>query len=275
MTDYSTSINSQYGQANLSTRIGNALAGVGKNLDALTLDDLALFDELHAGGRDATRGLANLAGVQSGMEVLDIGSGVGGPARTLASEFGCRVVGLDITDDFVEAAKMLTAKVGLTDTVSFRKGNALDLPFDDEAFDAVWSQNTIMNIEDKEAVVREACRVLRPEGILAMGAIMAGPKVGLKYPLFWANDPEINFLATPEEFRQLMAQAGLLELEWKDVTQRVVEGGRRQQATPPEERPVLGFDVIYDDVPVKMENTIRGFEEGHIVHIYAVYRRAP
>jgi len=275
MTNHSIAINKQYGQANLSSKIGNALVAVGKNLDVLTLDDLASFDQLHFGGRDATRAMANLAGVQPGMKVLDIGSGVGGPARTLASEFGCRVVGLDITDDFVEAARMLTAEVGLTDTVSFQTGNALDLPFDDEAFDAAWSQNTIMNIKDKETVVREAWRVLRREGILVMEAVMAGPKDGLEYPVFWANDPEISFLETPEEFRQLMAESGFYELDWKDVTQRVIEGGRRRQATRPEERPALGIDVIYDDVPVKLKNTMRGLKEGHLVDIYAVYRRAP
>jgi SAM-dependent methyltransferase len=275
MNSYSTSINSQYGQSNLIGKIIKALEGAGKNLEALNLGDLALFDELHSGGKDATRALANLAGLQPGMNALDVGCGVGGPARTLASEYGCQVVGVDLTDDFVEAATMLTDKVHLSDRVTFRKGSALDLPFEDESFDVVWSQNTFMNIEDKKAAIREAVRVLRPNGILAIQITMAGKKDGLEYPVFWANNPEINFLTTPEEFHRLMTQEGLIELKWEDATARVVEGSRKQQANPPEERPILGPDVIIENAPVKRKNTIRGFEEGQIVDIYAVYRRTP
>lgn len=275
MDSYSTPINSHYGQSNLSGRIVKALKGAGKDLEDLSLDDLALFDELHAGGRDSTRALANLAGLQPGMSVLDVGSGVGGPARTLASEYGCSVIGIDITDEFVQAAAMLTDRIQLNDSVTFRTGSALELPFEDEAFDVVWSQNSFMNIEDKEAAIREAVRVVRPDGILAIEAIVAGSKNGLEYPVFWANTPDISFLTTPEEFRRLMTQAKLIELEWENVTQRAIEGGRRQQAIPSEERPILGIDVIYENVPVKARNTMRGFEEGQIMDINAVYRRAP
>jgi SAM-dependent methyltransferase len=275
MESYSTSVNNQYGQTNLGRRIISALESVGKNAQDLTLDDLALFDELHAGGRDATRALADLAGLQTGMRIIDIGSGVGGPARTLASEYGCQVVGIDITDEFVEAASMLTDKVRLGNNVTFQTGSALELKFEDELFDAAWSQNMLMNIEDKETAIKEAARVVRPEGILAIETIMAGSKDGLEYPVFWANTPDISFLTTPEEFRRLMAQAGLIELEWQDVTQRAIEGARRQQETPPEERPPLGIDVIYENVPVKGRNTTKGFEDGKILDIYAVYRRAP
>lgn len=275
MNSYATSINSQYGQSNLIERITKALGRAGKNLDHLSLDDLAPFDELHSGGKNATRALADLAGLQPGTSVLDIGSGVGGPARTLASEYGCQVVGIDLTDEFVEAAALLTDKVGLRDRVTFRKGSALDLPFGDGTFDVVWSQNTFMNIEGKEAAIGEAVRVLRPEGILAIETMLAGSKSGLQYPVFWANNPDISFLTMPEEFRRFMTQAGLSELKWENVTQQAIEGARRQQAIPPEERPLLGLNIIYDDVPVKATNTLRGFQEGQIIDIRAVYRKTP
>ncbi len=131
MTDYSASINKQYGQEELNDIILDAFVNEGIDVDALTLDDLSRFDQLHSGGRDATRVLANLAGLKPGMKVLDIGSGMGGPARTLAADFGCKVTGLDITDAFVMAAQMLTERVGLSDRVSFRVGNALDLDYED------------------------------------------------------------------------------------------------------------------------------------------------
>ena len=268
-------MNSQYGRSNLMERITTAVERAGKSLEHLSLDDLALFDELHAGGREATRALANLAGLQPGKHILDVGSGIGGPARTLASEYGCQVVGLDITEEFVEVATTLTGKVGLSNQVTFRQGSALNLPFDEGTFDVVWSQNTFMNIEDKETAIKEAARVLRPEGIFALETILAGGKDGLEYPVFWADQADISFLATPEELRRLMTQAGLIELEWKDFTQWALEAARRQQVIRPEDRPVLGRQVVLEDVPIKGRNTLRGLEQGQIIDIRAIFRRTP
>jgi SAM-dependent methyltransferase len=275
MDSYASLINSQYGQSNLIGRIYKALAGVGKDLENLSLDDLAEFDQLHGGQRAGTRALANLVGLQPGMSVLDIGSGLGGPARTLASEYGCQVVGIDLTDEYVEAATALSDKVRLSDRVSFRRASALSLPFEDDAFDVVWSQNVFMNIEDKGAAIREAARVLRPHGILAMEIILAGGKDGLEYPVLWADHPDISFLTPPDEFRGFMTQAGLIELAWEDVTQRALESVRKRQALPPEEQPMLGIDVYTENVPTKGRNTLRGLAEGQLMDIYAVYRRAP
>jgi len=275
MDSYASLINSQYGQLNLFDRIYKALEEVGKDLENLSLDDLAEFDQLHGGQREGTRALANLAGLRPGMKVLDIGSGIGGPARTLASEYGCQVVGIDLTDEYVEAATELTDKVRLSDRVSFRKGSALDLPFEDDAFDVVWSQNVFMNIEDKATAIREAARVLRPQGILAMEIILAGEKAGLEYPVLWADHPDISFLTPPDEFGGLLAQAGLIELEWADVTQRAVESVRKRRALPPEEQPMLGIDVYTDNFPTKGRNTLRGLEEGQLIDTYVVYRKTP
>ena len=107
--------------------------------------------------------------------MLDIGSGIGGPARTLAAEFGCRVTGLDVTEAFCRAATMLTGWLRLQDRVTFRHGNALDMPFGDAAFDVAWSQNSMMNIEDKATLFREVHRVLRPGGLFVFDVVLAGP----------------------------------------------------------------------------------------------------
>jgi SAM-dependent methyltransferase len=200
---------------------------------------------------------------------------LGGPARTLASEYGCQVVGIDLTEEYVEAAAALTDKVRLSDKVSFRKGSALHLPFEDDAFDVVWSQNVFMNIEDKAAAIREAARVLRPQGILAMEIMLAGGKDGLEYPVLWADHPDISFLIPPDEFRGLMTQAGLIKLEWEDVTQRALESVRKRRALPPEEQPMLGIDIYTENVPTKGRNTMRGLEEGQLMDTYVVYRKTP
>lgn len=274
MADYPASINQQYGRAELNARIIDAFKSEGIDIDALTLDDLSRFDELHSGGRDATRVLADLAGRKPGMGVLDIGSGIGGPARTLATEFGCQVIGLDITEEYVKAAQMLTDKVGLSETVTFREGDALDLEFGEGAFDAVWTQSAIMNIENKDRVFQEAHRVLRCNGILALEAFMAGPKEETQFPVFWADSPAVSFLSTSDSFRQMMAETGFNELVWNDVTQLAIERLRRQQAAPGDAAPPLGLHILYSDVPRKAANTLLGLENGTYVAIYAVYKRA-
>ena len=174
MPDYAESINTHYGQANLSAKILAALQETGKDINALTPEDLTSFDEHHGGGREAARELAGLAGVGEGIHVFDIGSDIGGPARTLAAEFGCRVTGLDLTEEFCHAAAMLTERFGLQHQITFEHGSALEMPFDDATFDVVWTQDVLMNIEDKGRLFTEAHRVLRPGGPFAFQANMTG-----------------------------------------------------------------------------------------------------
>lgn len=274
MADYDKSINQQYSQTGLNARVLEAFKSKGIDVDGLTLDDLSQFDQFHPGGRDATRALANLAGLKPGMEVLDIGSGIGGPARTLAAEFGCKVIGVDITEEYVKAAQMLTDKVGLNESVTLQVGNALDLEFGEGAFNAVWTQNTIMNIDNKEQVFKEAHRVLRSNGLLALEAIMGGSREETLFPVFWADSQDVSFMTTTESFREMMTEIGFDELVWNDVTQQSIDGGRSQQPAPGDAPPSIGFDVFYTDVPRRAENTLQGMENGTYVDIYAVYRRA-
>src|SRR5205814_1872951 len=139
------------GREGLEPAILDALAAMGKDTRALTVDDLAPLDQFHGGGKGVTVRFARLAGLGPGMRVLDVGGGLGGPARTLAGEFGCRVTAMDLTESYVPAAAMLTARLGLAAHVEHRIGDALSLPFDDEVFDAVWTQNSGMNITTRRA----------------------------------------------------------------------------------------------------------------------------
>src|SRR6266571_2285832 len=124
--------NAYWGRTGLERSILEALAAAGKNVDALTIDDLAPADQFHSGGKNATQRLARLANLRPGMRVLDVGGGLGGPARTLAVEFGCDVTVVDLTASYVRAAEMLTARLGLGDRVMHHAGNALELPFRSE-----------------------------------------------------------------------------------------------------------------------------------------------
>src|SRR5262249_57289753 len=151
-------------------------------------------DRFHGGGKPATDRLARLAVAAPGTRVLDVGGGVGGPARTLAVEFGCRVTSIDLTESYVRAARMLTARLGLTGRVSHHVGDALSLPFPDGAFDLVWTQNSGMNIADKAALYGGSHRVLRSGGPLALPEPMAGPGQPLGFPVTGGRAPARCFL---------------------------------------------------------------------------------
>ena len=268
------SVDRYYGQPGLGTTILAALERAGKDSERLTRDDLAPFEEFHIGGRPATRELAAVAGLREGMAVLDVGSGVGGPARTLAAEFGCQVTGLDLTEEYCRAAEMLTARVGLGDKVTFRHGDALEMPFDDETFDQVWMQHTSMNIEDKGRLFGEIHRVLRSGGRLALYEIFAGSVARPHFPVPWADDPAISFLLPPEEARRLLGGAGFQELEWNDLTQRSTDLFRQLRAAAGQgEPPPLGLHLIIDDFAEKAANLLRNLEEDRIVVAQAVYER--
>ncbi len=265
-------VDRHYGGLDLRARILDRLRAAGKDPRAITRDDLASFDELHTGGRPSTRALAGLAGLRPDERVLDIGSGIGGPARTIAAESGCTVVGLDVTTEFCRAAAMLTELVGLSRRVAFVQGNAVALPFPDATFDAAWSQNAVMNVDRKAAVFGEVRRVLRPGGRFALEVTLAGPVAAPHYPTFWASEPAFSFLMSPADLRHLLAAAGFVETVWEDTTEETLEqsSARRYAARSGEPSPLGRSTVVAEDVDAKIENGFRNLDEGRVLTARAV-----
>ena len=191
-------ISSHYSQGGLLARLEASLREDGVDPASPTLEELAPYDHFHGRGLEATEELANRLPVSAGDRILDIGSGLGGPARYMARRFGCRVGGIDLTAEFCEVARLLTARLGLEDRVSFDEGDALAMPFEDGAFDGAYSMNVSMNIADKRAFYREVRRVLRPGAWLCLSEVAQGPGGEPEYPLPWAATASSSFLATPE-----------------------------------------------------------------------------
>jgi ubiquinone/menaquinone biosynthesis C-methylase UbiE len=185
-----------------------------------TLDELAGIDEFHLGGRPATAILGEHLELRAGQRVLDIGSGLGGPARYLADRYRVSVTGIDLTPEFVELARSLTGLVGLTNRVSFRVGSATALPFPDRSFERAYLIHVGMNIEDKAALFAEAHRVLVPSGRLLVYDVMRAGPGALTFPLPWASAADVSSVAEPAEYAKLLAQAGFSRIEptsWRDV----------------------------------------------------------
>jgi SAM-dependent methyltransferase len=264
-----------YGRGDLATRILEALRAAGKDPDDLTAEDLAPVDQFHIRGREATVELAHRTGITSGMRALDVGGGLGGPARTLASEFGCTVEVLDLSEEFCRVGEMLTTRTGLGNLVSFRHGNALDMPYPDTSFDVVWTQHSSMYIADKERLYEEIYRVLRPGGRLALHEIVAGPNSPIHFPVPWARDPSSSHLQPPERLRSLISATGFIESSWVDETAPATEWFKQRfSATASQDPPPLGLHLLLGpDSGEIFRNQVLNLSEGRISVIQAIFER--
>ena len=264
-------VEAHYARRDLGETILAALKQAGKDIDHLTPEDLAPVDEFHGGQRQATIRLAELVGFRGGERVLDIGSGIGGPSRFLASRYGCQVTGIDLTAEFCRVAELLTRLTGLTGRVSYRQGNALDLPFADMSFDVVWSQNASMNIADRDRLYSEMHRALKPGGRLALQEVVAGPGGEPHYPVPWATEASISFLLIAEATRAKLEAAGFRVVTWHDTTHTSSPSWSRAAEGPP---PPLGIHLLIGaDWAAVARNSARNYQEDRVRLFNAVLER--
>ncbi|WP_330961039.1 class I SAM-dependent methyltransferase [Photobacterium sp. 53610] len=273
--DINEAIQTHYAHPDIGDVILSALEKAGKDINRLSLDDLAPVDEFHIRGRAATLELAQAVGLSTNCHVLDVGSGIGGTSRCLAKEFGCRVTGIDLTEEYCRAARMLSAKVGFTERIDYRQGDATQLPFQDDTFDVVWTEHVAMNISDKPRLYGEMYRVLKPGGTVAIYDILAGTSGPVLFPVPWARTPETSFLVQPSELRDLLEQAGFEISGWSDTTEAACEWFTalvtkiQQEGLPP-----LGFHLLMGPEFQQMaQNQGRNLKEGRIVLAQVVARK--
>jgi SAM-dependent methyltransferase len=270
-------VEEHYGRSGLGPAILEALRATGKNPDALATGDLAPVDHFHTRGLEGTLELARLAGIERGVRVVDVGGGIGGAARVLARELGCRVTVVDLTEEFCRVGEDLTRRVGLSDRVEFRHGSALEMPLADAAFDVAWTQHASMNVSDKRGLYREIRRVVRPGGRLAMHEIMAGVVRPIHFPVPWAREPAISFLWSPDSTRQLVGEVGFRELVWQDQSAMSAEWFRRRAATSVAGTgpPPLGVHLLLGtDFNRMIANQVRNLDEDRIRIVMATWERA-
>jgi ubiquinone/menaquinone biosynthesis C-methylase UbiE len=264
-----------YGDGDLGERILAALKGAGKDLDALTTADLAPVDAFHIRGHEATRELAAKLGPVDGLRAVDVGCGIGGTSRHLAAEHGCRVTGIDLTEEYCRVATMLSERVGLASKTEFRQASALEMPFDDANFDLAWTEHVQMNIADKRSLYAEIARVLKPGGRLLFHDIFQGSGGDPRFPVPWAPDASISFLIEPDAVRELLASVGLRERHWEDTTavSREWFANTLRQVGAQGPPPVGMHIVLGPDALDKLGNVGRNLQEGRIVVAQAVLER--
>jgi sarcosine/dimethylglycine N-methyltransferase len=277
MTDVLDSVRDHYRATGLTDRLKTALTAFGPEDQRLTPQQLGALDQFHTRGLAATAELAKLAGITADMSVLDVGSGVGGPARFLAATYGSRLMGVDLSEPFVDAARYLTERTGQSSQVSFQTGDALALPFDDGRFNVVLLQHVAMNISDRARLYREIRRVLMSGGRFATFDVVLNsgePHDPLPhYPLPWAQTPTTSFLLTANATREAIEPAGFRTLAWQNDTEAAKAWFAQLRASGPPPSPNLGV-VMGPDFAQLAANLGRNLMEGRLGILTAVFEAA-
>jgi len=258
---------SHYGSDGLNDRITTALAEAGLLGRRLSPAELAPLDQFHTRGMAATVELAAAARIAATDIVLDVGSGLGGPSRTLASTFGCSVTGVDLAPSFVEAAGMLSGLAGLADLVRYRCADAMAMPFADASFDVAWSQHVAMNIADRAGLYAEVHRVLKPGGRFATYDVVAGSGEPLHFPVPWSAGPDTSFLLRADAMRGILERQGFRVENWSDRTADAIAwvGQQRARAKVGAGGPTLGLHLAMGpEFPRMAANLGRNLLEGRV-----------
>ena len=264
-----------YSRSDLFETIIQKLMDSGIEKDKITQKDISAVDEFHIRGAEATHELITESGINKDSKILDVGCGIGGPARMIAFETGCQVTGIDLTEDFIRTAKLLSELVNLDDLTEFICADATKLPFNDESFDIVWTQHAQMNIKEKDKLYSEIFRVLKKGGKFVYYDIFSAGNEPLYYPLPWAEESTISHLITVQDYADLLKKTGFKEIKTTDKTERSINFFRETfDRLVKEGPPKVGLNLLMKETAVeKLKNLLRNLTENKAAVQSGIYQK--
>lgn len=274
MRKETSQIEQHYYRENLFDDILNRLKEMGIDLENVTRTDISGVDEFHVRGAEVSRELAKMAAINN-AKLLDVGCGIGGPCRMLASEFNCKTTGLDLSEEFIKTATGLSKLVGLNNRTNFIHGDATNLPFENNSFDVVWTQHVQMNINDKSAFYSEIDRVLTDNGTFIYYDIFKKGTKEVTYPMPWANTSNISFLEQPSKMESILEKLGYKKEQSSDQTENgIIFFEKLLQKIASFGPPKLGLNVLMGaSTKEKITNLLRGLKEEKIVLQSGIYKK--
>jgi ubiquinone/menaquinone biosynthesis C-methylase UbiE len=272
-TDLERDVAAHYGTQDLVQKLLAGLSAAGVDPSRLTVKDLGPIDEFHIGGRAATEHAVAKMALTANMHVLDVGCGIGGASRYLASAIGCRVTGIDLTPEYIEAARELSRRTGLSDKITYQASSALAMPLADASFDAAITLHVAMNIKDRDGLYGEVARVLKPGAQFCVYDVMKGETGGLHYPVPWAETAETSHLTTPVEMQALLERAGFTVEQVEDRRDFAITFFRERLAQAPGGGPPSALNFLMSNPRVKSENMLANIEQGRISPVVMIARK--
>ena len=269
-------VSEHYLHGSLIKAIESAISQLGKTVDTVTIEDLAPVDEFHIGGRPATEHFLGQLSFTEQDHVLDVGCGLGGASRFVASRYKSRVTGIDLTKEYIDTGRVLCSWVGLDEYITLQLGSALSMPFQDEAFDGSYMMHVGMNIEDKAQLFSEICRIQRPESYFGVYDVMRLKEGDLNYPVPWATDSTTSKLVTPEQYKQALKDAGFEVVKENNRYDFALDffkqlSAKTESAGGP---PPLGLHTLMKESSTeKIKNMIKNISEGYIAPVEIVARK--
>lgn len=263
-------VSNHYTHGSLLDAIRAGVEGLGKSPDTVSVHDLGPVEEFHIGGRVATETFLDQLDLSSDHHVLDVGCGLGGASRFVAQQYGSRVTGIDLTHEYIETGRVLCSWVGLEHRVALDQGTATAMSYSDGTFDKAYMMHVGMNIADKQRLVSELHRVLRPGGYLGIYDVMRVGDGDLTFPVPWAASADASAVASPDEYKNALKAAGFqitAERNRRDFAldffARLQAGAAAAVGPPP-----LGLHILMGETAaMKVKNMIENISENRLAPV--------
>lgn len=264
-----TPIASYYDGPEVVDHVRRTLSAAGLDPDDLRPGDLAALDQFHALGLPATLALAE---VRPAERVLDLGAGIGGPARILAERYDAHVVAVEPTARFRHLAEALNAATRTAAAVRVVAADGSDLPFEDGSFDVFWTQAVLQNVADPGALAREAHRVLVPGGRWALSELASGPGGELRFPVPWADGDRDSHLLAPQALRAALERPGFAAEVWDVGPEALAAAAARAGSEPPGTDPAVSLADLMPEYERRMAGLAVNVAEGRVLPVQGLLR---